>query len=60
MQRELRKIWRLEMPPKFSPSIQAFSGPARSWLSYLLKGVARTRAKKIPQEQPLMGEVGAG
>lgn len=59
--RELRKIWRLEMPPKFSPLYSSLLRPSQAWLSYLLKGVARTKGKKDPpREQPLMGEVGAG
>lgn len=36
------------------------TGRQEPWLSYLFKGTARTRAEKVPQKQPLMGEVGAG
>lgn len=44
-----------EMPPKFPSSTCTFLGPARPWLSCLLKGVARARAKRSPRSSPLSG-----
>lgn len=47
------------MPPNTFPVLVP-SQAAQRWLSCLFKGVARDRAKMVPQKQPLVGEVGDG